>query len=214
MAADDILVSLGLDPLIAAESFGRDGAGRLVDPAGARVVLAAAESVRGFHRVLASEEPGAWSAAMKAGGHGCGQKIAARLDATLTALGQPVLSGLPLEACLALLEHQFAAHGWGRLKLDLTDAAEHGIVVARIEHSYFVETLAHVDDFVDPMLAGILQGFFEHFSGQTLGCEEIACARQGAAHCTFVLTDPERLALIVPLIGREDADALLARLRQ
>lgn len=214
MATDEILASLGIDQLIAADSIGRDEEGRLVDSMGARVVLAAAESARGFHRVLAAEETGAWNVAMKAGGHGCGQKIAARLDATLTGMGKPVLSALPIEACLTLLEHHFATHGWGRLKLDLAEAAEHGIVVARLEHSYFVETLADVDDFVDPLLAGILQGFFEHFSGQNLGCEEIACARCGAAHCTFVLTAPERLASITPLIGRESADALLARLRQ
>ncbi len=112
------------------------------------------------------------------------------------------------------MEHHFAAHGWGHLKLDLADAAEHGFVVARLKHSYFVETLTDVDDFVDPVLAGMLQGFFEHFSGQTLGCEEIACAGRGADQCTFVLTDPERLATITPLIGREGAEALLARLRQ
>lgn len=150
---------------------------------------------------------------MKACGTQCGGKIATGLDTALTAMGKPGLTSLPLEACLALLEHSFAAYGWGRLKIDLNDAADHGFVVARLEHSYNVETLAETDGPVDAMVAGVLQGFFGHISGQALGCEEITCASQGAPHCTFVITAPERLATIAGAIGREAADTLLARLR-
>jgi len=214
MATNDVLAACGLSDLVAGEPFGHDAEGRLIDPSGARVVFATAQAARSLHRVLETEETGAWGAAMKGCGRDCGAKIAARLDAVLAGLDKPTLTALPLEACLALLEHLFAAHGWGRLQLDLADAAEHGIVVARLEHSFFVETLAEADGFVDTVLAGILQGFFGHISGQALACEEIACARRGAAHCTFVLTAPERLAAIAPFVGREDVEALLARLRQ
>jgi predicted hydrocarbon binding protein len=214
MATNDVLASCGLSDLVAGEPFGHDAEGRLIDPAGARVVFATAQAARSLRRVLETEETGAWHATMKECGRDCGAKIAARIDAVLAGLDKPVLTALPLEACLALLEHLFAAHGWGRLQLDLADAAEHGIVVARLEHSFFVETLAEADGFADAVLAGILRGFFGHVSGQALDCEEIACARSGAPHCTFVLTAPERLAAIAPLIGREDSEALLARLRQ
>ena len=135
MATDDMLASLGIDHLIAADPFGRDEEGRLVDPTGARVVLAAAESTRGFHRVLTTEETGAWSAAMKAGGHGCGQKIAARLDATLTGMtNRPVRSAT--EACLTLLEHHFAAHGWACSPISPMPRSRHRRRAAR--YSYFV----------------------------------------------------------------------------
>jgi predicted hydrocarbon binding protein len=214
MATEDILTSLGIDPMIADEPFARDDAGHLVDPTGTRVVLVAAETTRGFHRILEAEQPGAWSVAMKDSGCACGRKIATALDASLARLGKPVLTALPLEACLALLEHSVAAYGWGRLQIDLSEAADHGFVVARLEHSHSVETLADADGFVDAMLAGILQGFFGHVSGQNLECEEIACARFGSPHCTFVITSPERLATVTPEIGRETPEALLARLRQ
>jgi predicted hydrocarbon binding protein len=214
MATADIMASLGIDSLVVDELFTRNAAGHFVDPSGARVVLVAAETTRGFRRVLEAAEPGAWSIAMKATGASCGGKIAAGLDATLAQLGKPGLAALPLEACLLLLEHSFAAYGWGQLRVDLTDAADHGFVVARLEHSPSVENLADVDDFADPFFAGILQGFFIYISGQTLGCEEIACARRGAPHCAFVITDPGRLATIGAWLGREPADTLLARLRQ
>src|SRR6185436_14623513 len=115
-------------------------------------------------------------------------RIAQHLDTELSRLGHPALGALPLEACLVLLERRLAALGWGQLKLDLAEAAEHGVVVATLEHSAFAEALADVTDFADPLLAGVLSGFFEHVSGQALGCEEIACVRRGAPACQFVIT--------------------------
>lgn len=214
MPPEDILTSLGLDALIAGEAISSSATGQLVDPAGQRLVLVAAETNRSFRHVLEAEQPGAWAAAMAASGISTGLKIATSLDTALAALGKPTLASLPLEACLALLEHTFCAYGWGRLKIDLNDAADHGFVVARLENGFTVETLPKVEDFVDALIAGVLQGFFGHISGQNLGCVEIECVRRGAAQCTFVITAPERLDLIAPAIGQEPAATLLARLRQ
>lgn len=204
-APGSILQSLGLDRLLEADPTGA--------ATGSPLTFASAEMIRGFHYVIERERTGAWRSAMKATGHTTGRKFGVSLDALLAAHGQPALDALPLEACLALLEQHLTNLGWGKLQLDLTDAAQHGLVVARLQHSVFAEALADVPDFVDPLPAGMLQGFFEHISGQTLGCEEIACVRHGAPHCTFVITAPERLARIMPAIGRENADTLLARLR-
>ncbi len=197
-----ILASLGLERLLDADSA----------TPGTRV-YASPEMIRGLHHVLERERSGAWRSVMKTVGYASGQKFGADLDARLTARSQPILSGLPLEAGLELIAAQFTQLGWGRLQIDLTHAAQHGLVVAHLEHSAFVELLPEVPDFVDALPAGMLQGFFEHISGQTLGCEEIACGRRGAPHCTFVITAPDRLARIMPSIGREGVDALLARLR-
>jgi len=213
MASNDILSSLGLDQLIAEDGIGRDETGILFDPAGARVVFASAEMMRSVRHVLERESAGSWQSVMKASGHVYGQKIATNLDARLAAIGKPKLAALPLEACLVFIERYFALHGWGRLMLDLKDAAEHGLVIARLDRSYFVEALAKTNEFVDPVLAGMLQGFFEHISGQSLGCEEVACALHADGPCTFVVTGAERLATLGPRIGQETAEALIARLR-
>ncbi len=204
-APDSILHSLGLDRLLEPDPT----ATRVINP----LAFASAEMIRGLHHVIERERTGAWRSAMKAAGHATGRKFGASLDALLATRGQPALNALPLEACLALLELHLTNLGWGRLQIDLTDAAQYGLVVARLEHSVFVEALANVPDFVDALPAGMLQGFFEHISGQTLGCEEIGCVRRGAPCCTFVITAPEQLAGIMPVIGRENAETLLARLR-
>lgn len=125
---------------------------------------------------------------------------------------KPPLTGLPLEACLVFLAHHFARHGFGTLRLDLARAAEHGVVVATLADSFMASAAGSAHDFADPLPAGLIQGFFEHISGQELGCEEIACAHLGAPECTFVITAPKRIDSIRGVIGREPAAAIIDRL--
>jgi len=213
-SAHEILASLGLELLLETPGHVRDGAtGIITNPDGHRFVGATREFIGALHFVADKERAGVWAAALKSTGASWGKNIATDLDARLARLGKPASSALPLEACLAVIEHTFAVHGWGRLQLDLTDAPEHGILSARLEQSVFVESLPEATVPVDSLLAGVLQGFFEHVSSQTLGCAEIACAVHGAEHCTFVITAPERLDPIRPFIGRESVEQILARLR-
>ena len=203
-----------LDDLFDGRSFRRDAAAGIIEePAGARVVFAAHNFMRSLQGLLQAEKNCVWQTTFLQCGVAIGKNVAARLDAELTRFNQPVLAALPLETCLIFIERYFASHGWGRLKLDLTDAPEHGLVTARLQGSYFVEVFGDVDEFVDPLLAGVLQGFFEYVSGQELGCLEVACVRRGAAHCTFVITAPERLAAVTPLLGSATAEAVIARLK-
>ncbi len=203
-----------LDALFDGRGFRVDAAaGTVADHDGSRLVFLPHNLVRSLHGLLRAEKNAVWQTTFLQCGIALGRKVAAGLDAELGRLDQPVLAALPLETCLVFIERHFASHGWGRLKLDLTDAPEHGLVSAQLHGSYFVEVLADAGEFVDPLLSGILQGFFEHVSGQELGCLEIACARKGAAHCTFVITAPDRLAAVAPLLGTATAEAIIARLK-
>ncbi len=198
-----------------------DGRGPGVDPAsgiahvldGSRVLFAAPSFLRATHTIMHAEKPGAWSAIFHSGGIAAGQAFAALVDCELARLGQPVLTDLPLESCLVFAERHFVEQGWGVLTIDLTDAAEQGLVIARLKHSSFVAALGPGDDFSDALPAGFLQGFLEFVSGQALGCLEIGCARTGAPHCTFVITSAERLDPIQPSIGRTKPEEILAQLK-
>lgn len=187
--------------------------GVINDPAGTRIVDAPPHLIRALHHILMKEKPGVWRDVLARTGRTCGREIAANLDRESARLGQPVLGELPLEASMGYLERTFATQGLGVLKVDLADAPEHGLVIAYLTHSYFVDVLPDANDFVDAFPAGLLQGFFEHISGEQLGCLEIACVRRGAPRCAFVITAQERLAPVAPLLGRETAEAILARLK-
>lgn len=207
-------VSAEFDGLFAARALGRaDAAGVLATIGGARMVGLPQNFTHAFRHVLQAEKAGAWPRALSRCGTAQGRKIAEAFDRELSAAGQPALGELPLESCVSLIERHFAAQGWGALKLDLADAATHGLVLARLEHSYFVEALPDADHFTDALLAGLLQGFFEHVSGQQLVCAEIGCARRGQPHCTFVIAAAELLTPVIPLVGRSPPDAILAKLR-
>lgn len=183
------------------------------DAAGLRVVFAAPEFFRAIHLVLTRKDPATWKSLLTRCGRDCGRQLGTSLDAEFRRLGQPLLGELPFESCLAYLERTFAAHGWGVLKIDLSAAADHGLVTARLTHSYFAAILCDVDDLVDVLPAGLLRGYFEYISGEQLGCVEIACVRRGAPHCTFVITAAERLDAVASHFGRETAEAILARLQ-
>jgi predicted hydrocarbon binding protein len=190
-----------------------DATGVMLTVAGERVLGTPQNFDHAFRHVLQTEKPGVWSRALARCGTAQGRKLAESLDREFAALGQPALGELPLETCVGLIERHFATQGWGLLQIDLTDAATFGFVVARLDHSYFVETLPDADHFTDALLAGHLQGFFEHVSGQQLACAEIGCARRGAPHCTFVIAAPEQLTPVIPLVGRTPPDGILAKLR-
>lgn len=210
---EEILSALGLDHLIGNRPFRSDAAGALIDPLGVRVVCAPPEMMRSFRFIFERESPGAWSEVFRTSGRAAGEYLGQHLDRELARLGQPTLSALPLETCVILIERYFAVQGWGILKLDLSDAADHGLVIARLEHSSFAEALSDVNGLVDPLAAGLLQGFIEYISGQSLGCEEIACVRTGAPRCTFVITAQERLDPVIPLVGRQTAEEIITRLK-
>ena len=178
-----------------------------------RGVFAAAPFLRATHTVLSTEPTGSWAEIFLAGGIAAGQHFAASVDREFARLGQPVLTDQPLEGCLALAERHFAAQGWGLLATDLSDAPEHGLVIARLRHSGFVAALGEGEGFADALPAGFLQGFLEYVSGQPLGCLEIGCARAGAPHCTFVVTSVERLDPLRPLLGSKTADEIIALLK-
>jgi predicted hydrocarbon binding protein len=193
--------------------FRHSATGALTDLAGERLVCAPDDLLRILRLSLEKELAGAWPSVLKAAGRAYGAELAQRAQGESAAVTAGMVTAPPVETRHAPLEHLFARHGWGRLQLEATDVAAHGLVIARLDHSYFAEAFADMRTFVDAMFAGVLQGYFEAITGQPLGCDEIACVRHGASLCTFVVTAQCRLDAIAPWVGRESAAALLARLK-
>ena len=182
-------------------------------PNGARVVFATPALLRALHRVLQAEVASTSQKIQNASGAAGGRTFGEAVDRELVKRSQPALTDQPLEICLALAERHFASQGWGLLVSDASLAPEHGLVIARLQQSCYVAALEPGPEFADAILAGFLQGFLEHVSGQPLGCLEIGCARTGAPHCTFVITSGERLEPAMPLIGRASPDEIIQRLQ-
>ena len=181
-------------------------------PGGTRVVFAPPALLRALHGVSPGEPAGPGQKHLSASGVAAGRAFGLGMDHELTTRRQPALTDQPLEICVGLAERHCASQGWGLLAGDLSLAPEHGLVIARLRQSCSVAALGPGADFADAALAGFLQGFLEHVSGQPLRCLEIGCARAGAPHCTFVITSAERLEPATALIGRLSPDAIIQRL--
>ncbi len=212
-SSDTILTQLNLERFFSETRLVYDlEAGTVRNPGAERIIYVSADLMRGIHQALVEETADAWKIIFRNCGRTWGKRVARHLDTGLSKTGVSGQAALPLAGYIAFIEAYFAEHGWGVLKLDLAHA-DRGLVVARLAHSYFAAVLNDVDDLVDPLLAGILQGFLEHVSGAELGCAEIACVRKGAPECVFAITAPARLDAVEARFGVEPAEEIIASLR-
>ncbi|HUR58492.1 MAG TPA: hypothetical protein VM029_12320 [Opitutaceae bacterium] len=214
MVPDKLISALGLDLGGSLPAFTGDAsAGTLVNAQAERVTSLPVALLGALRFVMEKQRSGSWRTVMRSIGRSCGKQVGTGVDAQLANLKVPGLATLPLETSVDFLRRQFALNAWGLLTLDLSAAESRGLVVAQLDRSAFAAALADANEYADPFVTGVLEGYFEHVSGQMLAGAELSCARRGAPHCTFVLATQERLAPILPLIGRESAEAIVARLK-
>ncbi|MCH8475116.1 MAG: hypothetical protein LAT55_07805 [Opitutales bacterium] len=189
-----ILQTLELDRFFDEQALSYDFIeGTVINPGQTRVIYLSSDIILGIYHALKEETGPAWSLILKNCGRIWGQKVARNLEREMTMLKQVKPADLSALDFTKLLETYFPAHGWGLLQVDLTDAVSHGLVRFTMKNSLFASVLEEETCPVDSMIAGILQGFFIHLTGESLDCLEIGCERQGYRECTFVLTHEERL---------------------
>jgi len=189
-------------------------AGTVTNPANIRVIYFSTDILRGIYDALEYEAGGAWRIILHSCGYLWGKNVFNILEKEFKAIAGGELRRQTVGDYLCLLEQYFSLHGWGKLNIVLDDAPQYGIVRASLEYSLFADALGHVNEPVDAMIAGMLRGFFEKISGQSLGCVEAACVRQGAARCEFLISGAERLRAIEDLLNQNiPLEAVLAHLR-
>jgi hypothetical protein len=211
-ASTDVLSSLGLDALVANTGYVPSSSGTLSTPAGTRAGLAGRETLQALRHVIEQERDTAWPILLKATGQACGRRLATDLEVQLAGLGKPALAALPLEACLGLFGHHLALNGWGTATLDLSHAAEHAFVIARVEDGFVRQVPGDGTNAPDVFMAGIFQAFFEHVTGQSIACEEIGWQSRGSGPETFVIATQDRLAPVQARIGHDSADEIVRQL--
>lgn len=172
--------------------------GTVVNSSKTRMIYLSSDIILGIYKALKEETGPAWTIILKNCGRLWGRKVSGHLTRDMQARWQRRPADLTASQYIQMLEAYFPAHGWGRLRVHLDDATSRGVVRFTMQHSLFARVLEEESIPVDSMVSGILQGFFQELTGQSLDCEEIGCIRQGHAECTFVLTHEERLDKIRP----------------
>ncbi len=189
--------------------------GTALNAVNVRMIYLSSDIIRGIYEALYVEAGEAWRIILKTCGHVWGKRVSASLQQEVSLLMNAGMDELPVEQYVELFENYFSLNGWGKLTIDLNAAQQHGIVHANLTHSLFVHALNHLNDYVDPMVAGMLQGMFESISGQSLDCIEVTCAcKAHTAKCEFLISGAERIKSIEPFVEKEATlDAIIERLR-
>lgn len=188
--------------------------GTVANLTGSRVIYMSADIIRGIYEALHYEAGEAWSVILKSCGQYWGQRTATLLTRELRNLLDRPLEQLTVNEFVDLLETYFAMHGWGRIKVRLDTARSHGIIRVTMTHSLFADALGHVEGQVDFLAAGMLKSLFETISGQTLDCIEIGGSRTPIPTTEFLISGPERMALLADVAADLTVDEALARLKE
>jgi predicted hydrocarbon binding protein len=213
--ASDVATALDLERFFSHEGSRHDLlAGTVRNPAGGRVIFLSADVVRGIHQALVNETGPAWTLILKNCGVLWGRRVAAHLERELRLLFNAAPGELPVPEFVRLVEGYFSAHGWGCLRLDLSEAASSGLVLATLENSLFADTLQEQTCKVDYLVAGMLRSLFAEVSGQELDCQELESVRTGSTCGLFVITGASRLDALDGRIEQgEPGAAILESLR-
>ncbi|AFY74635.1 putative hydrocarbon binding protein (contains V4R domain) [Synechococcus sp. PCC 7502] len=86
----------------------------------------------------------------------------------------------------------FAAQGWGRWNMDMSDRKQ-GFMFISIYDSAVARTLGDVGKPVCHLYAGLFSGFFTNLVNKKLDCIEIQCYSMGENFCKFLLGGGDRI---------------------
>lgn len=191
---NDVLSQLDLDSFfeLTDKSFNLE-AGTAFNKGNTRIIYLPEDAIAGIHASLKEEAGAAWKIILKNCGLIWGKKVALNLNRELKLIFSTTQSDIQAQECLRLLERYFSEHGWGLMTFDLSKAFTHGFIHAKLDNSIFVTVLKDENDFVDPMIAGVLASLFSDVSGKELDAIEIACAARGAHSCEFLISSVERI---------------------
>ncbi len=192
-------------------------AGTVINYNGSRIIYLSSDIIRGIYEALYIEAGDAWKLILSNCGYRWGKQLYEGFNKELQLTNQTALENFTVSDFVEFVEQYFNMHGWGKVKIHLEDASTYGIIRVSMTHSLFVDTLSHLRDRVDFMIAGMLRGLFEKISNHTLDCLEIKCSARGAApSCEFVITGQQRIRLLEPLVENDDPplEKLLAQLRE
>lgn len=164
-----------------------------------RIIYLSEDIIRGIYDALKYEAGESWGLVLKSAGRRWGRRVSVTLDEELRAVAGRPIDVIGVQEYTDLLENYFAHHGWGVLRIDLSDAPERGIVHAHLTNSIFSATLAKLPGRVNQMFEGMLAGIFETISGQAIDCVEILNANQSKDLASdFLLSGTERVEAIRP----------------
>lgn len=182
--------------------------------AGTRLLALSSDFLMGLHTALAQECGEAAGLVFATCGKHWGRQFGVKFERELTEFYGRPLRELPMMHFEACLVEAFARHGWGLVSVDYS-RQERGLIVVDLDHAIYAELLGKSAEMADPLMSGLLAGFFSHLAGQELGAVQTQCPTQGHATSRYVLTLASRVEAAEAMVRTgKTHDEVLAALEQ
>jgi uncharacterized protein len=160
--------------------------------AGTRIITLTCDFLIGLRNALEYECGKATDAVFKTSGKKFGKNFAKRTSKELGDFYGTAFDDFSMAHFEACLKESFSHHGWGKLSID-TSKHDKGLLIFTVENALYAGLLKKTETPADPLLAGVLAGFFSEISGEELDVVQTQCSACGAADSKFVVTLPSRL---------------------
>lgn len=165
-------------------------AGTVRTPQDEREIYLPSDLLAGVHAALQFEAGEAWGIVLQTCGRTWGQRVAKRMWAQLASQKGIAAEDLPVDAFITWVEGWFRYCGWGVVTFDLAHATAHGVVLVRLEHSLYRESITEAPRRCDYLIAGLLSSLMARIADQPLGCAELGPDGQRAL---FAVTHQDRI---------------------
>lgn len=160
---------------------------------GARIITLSADFLLGLHKGITDECGPAADSVLKNCGVRWGTAFAGRFESELSTFHERPVTEFALAEFQACLVECFSHHGWGKVTID-PSFTDRGLIVVVVEGAIMASLLGRAAKPVDTLMAGVLAGFFRHFSGEDLDCVQTQCSACKAKDSRFVIGLTSRLS--------------------
>lgn len=188
-------------------------AGVLRSRGGTRLVGISADFLRGFVTACEHETGPATPLILRRCGQFFGSRLAKRYEGELSRYLDQGLRDISMGAFDILIRDLWEGCGLGELTIDWS-AGQNGFLPVLLGHSP-MQDIGPKGHVADDMFCGVLEGFLNHFSGDSLACVQTGDARLGdKGGTTFILAGPGLMPRVQSLVKVATPHAqLVAQLR-
>jgi predicted hydrocarbon binding protein len=178
-------------------------------PTGTRICALTGDFMLGFRDALIYECGKSYRLVMKNCGKRWGKQFALRFDKEMSNYFGGNLAELSVGMVHACLADAFNYHGWGRLRIDLSQASA-GLIQAEITDSFLPAIVKESDRPADLLMTGLLAALFSHFARAELDAVQTDCPTRGADASRFIIAAPSKIEEIEKWLDEAPDNAALS----
>ena len=175
--------------------------GVLVNRSGARLIALNEDFLKGFRKALIEETGEAHHIVFETCGKTWGERLVKNFEKELSLYYEVSFQEMPMSMFTLLFKSFWEEHGWGDIHVDWETGFQHGLFEIHVNNPAFSDIFSDNTELNDDIFVGVLEAFFNHFSGQELKCYQTSNQQNESMNTSsFILGLPERLEKVPDMV--------------